>query len=340
MKKFFFILVSTFVVLFVINITWIIANLFFWSISGIDVVLSEKSLFEDIYFSTYFIWIIWADVAWWIMFIVFAKQRKGYKSDSEHYLIHNPLNTKKICVTMSAYNEEEIIKDTVTDFIKQPNVERVIVIDNHSTDRTVEIAESVGAKVITKKSNKGYAHSWYTGLKETLKTDADIIVITDADGTYSGYDIAKMIPYLDNCDMVVGSRMTQVLSEQTNQNDTFLVWGNKFLGAFFQLKYFNSRHLGVAQLTDVGCSYRCIRRESLEKIIGDFTKNDSEEFVDGVDNITITLFTTQSAIENNLRVVEIPVTFKERKGVSKSGVTQKDKALKYGLQFIKFILTS
>jgi len=52
------------------------------------------------------------------------------------------------------------------------------------------------------------------------------------------------------------------------------------------------------------------------------------------------LFTTQSAIENDLRVVEIPVTFKERKGVSKSGVTQKDKALKYGLQFIKFILTS
>ena len=91
MKKFFFILVSTFIALFVINLTWIIANLFFWSISGIDVVLSEKSLFEDIYFSTYFIWIIWADVAWWIMLLFFAKQRKRYKSDSGHYLIHNPL---------------------------------------------------------------------------------------------------------------------------------------------------------------------------------------------------------------------------------------------------------
>ena len=45
--------------------------------------------------------------------------------------------------------------------------------------------------------------------------------------------MAKMIPYLDNCDMVIGSRMTQVLSEETNQNDTFLVWGNKFLGAYF-----------------------------------------------------------------------------------------------------------
>ena len=324
MKKFFLVLISTFATLFIINISWIIINLFYWSISGIDVILSEKSLLEDIYLSTYFIWIVWADVAWWILLLIFAKQRKGYKSDSEHYLIHNPLTTKKICVTMSAYNEEEIIKDIVTDFIKQPNVESVIVIDNHSTDRTVELARESGATLITKTSNKGYAHSWCLVLREALKSDANIIVITDADGTYNGYDMTKMIPYLDNCDMVVGSRLTQVLSEQTNQNDTFLVWGNKFLGVFFQLKYFNSRHLGVAQLTDVGCSYRCMRRESLEKIIGDFTKNNSEEFVDEVDSITVALFTTQCAIENDLRIVEIPITFKERKGTSKSGVTQKD----------------
>ena len=65
-----------------------------------------------------------------------------------------------------------------------------------------------------------------------------------------------------------------------------------------------------------------------------------EEFADEVDSITVALFTTQCAIENNLRIVEVPITFKERKGTSKSGVTQKDKALRYGLQFIKFILTS
>ena len=37
-----------------------------------------------------------------------------------------------------------------------------------------------------------------------MKTDANIIVRTDGDGTYNGYDMTKMIPYLDNCDMVVG----------------------------------------------------------------------------------------------------------------------------------------
>ena len=82
---------------------------------------------------------------------------------------------------MNAYNEEEIIGMTVEDFVKQKHVERVIVIDNHSDDNTVERAKNAGAHVITKNSNKGYAHSWYMGLKEALKTDADIIVITDGD---------------------------------------------------------------------------------------------------------------------------------------------------------------
>ena len=338
MKKLFFILVSTFTALFIVNISWIIINIFYWSTVGIQEVLSSNTLFDDIYYSSYFKWIICVDVLWCILFLIFVKQRKGYKSDLSHYLNHYPLSSKKICITMHTYNEEQVIEKTVKDFVKQDYVEKVIVIDNHSTDRTVELSQKAGATVITKTSNKGYAHSWYTGLKEALKTDANIIVITDGDGTYNGYDISKMIPYLDNCDMVVGSRMAQVLCEKTNQNDTFLVWGNKFLGMLFQLKYFNSRHLGVTQLTDIGCSYRCIRRESLEKIIGDFTKRDSDEFIDGINDITVTIFTTQSAIENNLRVIEIPITFKERKGISKSGVTQKDKATKYGLQFIQFIL--
>ena len=339
MKKLFCMLVSTFAVLLIINISWIIINLFYWASVGIqDVIVSNNTLFDDIYYSSYFKWIVWADVMWWILFLIFAKQRKGYKSDLSHYLNYNPLSSKKICVTMHTYNEEPVIEKTVKDFVKQDYVEKVIVIDNHSTDRTVEQAEEAGATVITKTSNKGYAHSWYVGLREALKTDAGIIVITDGDGTYNGYDIEKMVPYLDNCDMVIGTRMTQVLSEKTNQNDTFLVWGNLFLAAFFQFKFFNLRHLGVTALSDVGCSYRCIRREALEKVIDNFTKQNSDELAKGINDITVTLFTTKAVIENDLRVIEIPITFKERHGISKSGVTNKNKATRYGLQLLYFLL--
>ena len=49
------------------------------------------------------------------------------------------------------------------------------------------------------------------------------MILTESDGTYSGLDISKMIPYLDNCDMVVGTRQVQILNERGNQNSTIYV---------------------------------------------------------------------------------------------------------------------
>ena len=130
-----------------------------------------------------------------------------------------------------------------------------------------------------------------------------------------------------------------------NENDFMEINTPKILSqgaeggaTLFQLKYFNLRHLGVAPLSDVGCSYRCVRREALEKVIDNFTKQNSDELAKGINDITITLFTTKTVIENDLRVIETPITFKERKGMSKSGVTHKNKAIRYGLQLLYFLL--
>ena len=104
-------------------------------------------------------------------------------------------------------------------------------IDNKSTDNTVKIAKDCGAIVVEKNENKGYSHSLVMGLNEALKTDANIITMTESDGTFNGYDLEKMIPYLNNCDMVIGSRQNQVISEKGNQNSGFLC-----LGQFFPCK--------------------------------------------------------------------------------------------------------
>jgi glycosyltransferase involved in cell wall biosynthesis len=214
------------------------------------------------------------------------------------------------------------------------------VIDNHSSDNTAKIAESCGAIVIRKNKNMGYAHSCVMGLKKSLETDANIIALTEADGTFAGIDLEKMVPYLENVDMVIGTREIQVLSEKGNQNKMFYVWGNFLLAKLIQIKFFSLQHMGVVSLTDVGCSYRCIRRESLDKIITQFTHSETGEVKVKPQSGLFALFMTMMGIKNDLRVVEIPITFKKRIGISKTESDKKIKAIGYGLEFFWFILRS
>ena len=189
--------------------------------------------------------------------------------------------------------------------------------------------------VVTKNENKGFSHSFVLALKESLKTDANIVVVTEADGTYSGGDLSKLLPYLENSDMVSGSRQTQILTEKGNQNSRFLVWGNLFLAKLIQLKHFSQDHLSVVNLTDVGCIFMIIKRDALLKIIDQLSKIDTEKLTW---NVSMRLYTTLLAIENDLRLIEVPVTFKKRIGKSKIGTGKNLRTVKMGLLFLWVIL--
>ena len=283
-------------------------------------------------------WLILADIVWLIIGLGYVLKRKSYKTDSNlHYLQNSPIKERQICVIMPTFNEESTIKQVVEDFQRQNSVEHVVVIDNKSTDDTVKIAKECGAKVIEKIENKGYSHSLVLGLKEALKTDANIITITESDGTFNGYDLEKMVPYLNNCDMVIGSRQNQVISEKGNQNSGFFVWANFLLAKLIQIKYLSLDHMGIINLTDVGCIYRVFKRDALEKIITQLTYPGSDKPVGGVG---IGLYITMLGIEKDLKIIEIPVTFKRRIGKSKLTGIGKKKTIKIGLQFLWLILTS
>ena len=199
------------------------------------------------WFSTFFKWIILADILWIISFLGFVSKRKHYKTNPKlHHLSYNPIDDPKICVIIPAYNEELTIEHVIKDYINQKHVKDIIVVDNHSSDKTVSIAKQCGATVITKKTNMGINHSYYVGLNESLKTDSNIIVLTEADGTYNGYDLQKMIPYLDNCDVVVGSRQAQVLTEKGNQNTLMHTWGNYIVAKLLQIKYIRKNFFKVS----------------------------------------------------------------------------------------------
>ena len=223
MAFFYVALVFSFVLLLLANITWGAVNLYLFGVIGIQNLLKGTTFVENVYLSTYLKWILLADLIWIIIALIFVLRRKHYKTDVElHYLTYKPIVDPKIIVIIPTYNEELVVKNVIKDYQNQKNVREVIVIDNHSSDNTVKIAKQCGTKVITKDSNKGFAHSCVVGFREALKTDANIIVTTECDGTFSAYDLEKMIPYLDNCDMVIGTRQVQVLTEKGNQNSMFM----------------------------------------------------------------------------------------------------------------------
>ena len=337
MKVLYFILVISFGVLLLANFVWIIFNIYMFLVSGIESIITGQTLIENIYYSVFLRWLILADIVWLIIGLGYVLKRKSYKTDSNlHYLQNSPIKERQICVIMPTFNEEATIKQVVEDFQRQNFVNNVVVIDNKSTDDTVKIAKDCGAKVIEKIENKGYSHSLVLGLKEALKTDANIITITESDGTFNGYDLEKMVPYLNNCDMVIGSRQNQVISEKGNQNSGFFVWANFLLAKLIQIKYLSLDHMGIINLTDVGCIYRVIKRDALEKIISKLTYPGSDRPVGG---IGIGLYITMLGIEEDLKIIEIPVTFKRRIGKSKLTGTGKKKTINIGLRFLWLILT-
>lgn len=116
----------------------------------------------------------------------------------------------KLVVMIPCYNEEKTIASVIKEIPRDCCEEvEVLVINDGSTDNTVQEAEKAGAdKIISFKKNRGLAPAFRVGLQNALEMGADIIVNTDGDGQYNGEEIYKLIePILDGrADFVLGSR--------------------------------------------------------------------------------------------------------------------------------------
>jgi glycosyltransferase involved in cell wall biosynthesis len=120
----------------------------------------------------------------------------------------------KLIIQIPCLNEEETLPATLADLpteIAGFDTVEWLVIDDGSTDRTIEVARTHGVQHIVKlTNNKGLAAGFQAGLDACLKLGADVIVNTDADNQYYGGDIPKLVePILaGRADMVVGDRET------------------------------------------------------------------------------------------------------------------------------------
>jgi len=199
----------------------------------------------------------------------------------------------KIAVTIPAYNEEKTIGSVIKkikEVMSKNNYNyEIVVVDDGSTDNTVNIAKSLGAKVFSHPKNYGISEAFKTEMKKCLELNADIIVHFDADGQYVAEQIPFLIKELKNADLVLGSRFRGKIESMP----LIKRLGNK---AFSKVI---SQITGL-KITDGQTGFRAFTREVAENI-----KISSKH--------TYTQEQIIRAVSEKYRIKEIPITFLKRK---------------------------
>jgi glycosyltransferase involved in cell wall biosynthesis len=138
----------------------------------------------------------------------------------------------KLIIQIPCFNEEQTLPATLQDLPREiPGIDSVewLVIDDGSSDRTVDVARAGGVDHIVRlTNNRGLAAGFQAGLDACLKLGADVIVNTDADNQYVGGDIAKLVaPILEGrADMVIGDRETDRIEHFSPIKKLLQRWGS------------------------------------------------------------------------------------------------------------------
>ena len=199
----------------------------------------------------------------------------------------------RISVIIPAFNEEKSI-GLVIDALPLNLIHEVIVVDNNSTDNTARSAIDKGARVVTEK-RRGYGSACLKGISEL--DNPHIVVFLDGDFSDYPEEILKLVAPIEagEMDFVLGSRM--ILHESRLALLPQSRYGNQ-LAVFLMRLFFGH------QYTDLG-PFRAIRYESLKAIAMQDT------------NFGWTVEMQIKAVKKGLRILEIPVQYRERVGVSK-----------------------
>jgi len=120
------------------------------------------------------------------------------------------MNTGLVSVILPAFNEEDCILRTIDDVARAlggANVPyEIIVVDDGSTDRTVELAQQRQVRVVRHRRNLGVGAARKSGIAEA---HGEVVITTDVDGTYPNDQIPRLLEhyYQNRCDMVIGARI-------------------------------------------------------------------------------------------------------------------------------------
>ena len=205
------------------------------------------------------------------------------------------MNDKKIAVLIPCYNEELTVEKTVSDFKRVlPNAD-IYVYNNNSKDRTKELALKAGAIVKDEyRQGKGaVVRSMFRDI------DADVYVMVDGDDTYPADEVEGLIaPVLEGkADMVIGDRLSSTY--YTENKRPFHNFGNSLVKGLINFLF-------KSDLNDIMTGYRSFSKKFVKcmPVMSDGFQIETE----------MTIF----ALTNNMQVVNVPITYRDRPEGSES----------------------
>lgn len=223
----------------------------------------------------------------------------------------------KVSVILPTYRERDSIRQVIRDFETLGLVDEILVINNNAIEGTSEMVRETSAREIHE-GEQGYGAAIRRGFTEA---SGDLIVVCEPDGTFDARDIHKFLAYADDVDIVYGSRTIRTFIWERANMGLLLKWGNWLVAKLLEVLF------NTSYLSDVGCTYRMIRREALLKLLPTF-------------QVTSNFFGPEMMVRGyrmQLRCVQIPINYKERTGESSvTGYLRKSIVL--GVQMIILIV--
>lgn len=204
-----------------------------------------------------------------------------------------------VTIVIPAYNEENAIEaeiEHINQVMKASKYSyQLIIVDDHSADKTHEIASKCDCKVIRQPRNMGYGAALKRGFKAAR---SDLVIITDADGTYPAEAMPGMLDKADDYDMIVGSRTGENVHIPLIRRPA--KWFLRMLASF----------LADFKIPDLNSGLRVIRRAHVRRFAHILPSG-----------FSFTTTITLSLLCNEMTVGYVPIDYKKRIGASKIRAT-------------------
>ena len=204
------------------------------------------------------------------------------------------LETAKVSVVMPCDSSLAVIEDMLRNAQRQPRVDEVVLVARHADPGLEELAAGHGAKlvVVDGGSRAAYGELFRTGIAAST---GDIVVLTMDDESFDLGDVSKLLGYMCEADLVLGTRTTGQLVQQGSNLNWAARVGNYALAKLIQVLWAGR---GV-RLTDVGCTFRALWCVTYDQISADLQSRGPEIAPEMI----------VEALRHRLWVIEIPINY-------------------------------